>query len=54
VLLWESRHGSFAVADGALSDATGVVADPAAGATTPNGTTTYGGNFEAALVRLRF
>jgi hypothetical protein len=30
----------------------GIPADPAAGAATPNGTTIFGGNFEAALVRI--
>jgi hypothetical protein len=29
-----------------------VVADPGLSTTTPNGRTTYGGNFEAALVRI--
>jgi len=47
-------RGSFGVADGALDDATGVAVNPARGATAPNGTTTFGGNFEAALVRLTF
>jgi hypothetical protein len=47
-------HGSLVAADGALNDATGVVADPAAGATTTNGSTTFSGNFEAALVRFIF
>ena len=49
-----SPHGSFGASDGALNDVTGVVANPAAGATATNGTTTFSGNFEAALVRFRF
>jgi hypothetical protein len=32
--------------------ATGLAVNPAAGATTPNGSTTFSGNFEAALVRI--
>ena len=44
-------RGTLAVADGVLADVAGVVADPAAGATTPDGSTTFSGNFEAALVR---
>jgi hypothetical protein len=48
------QGGTFGVAAGALSDATGVVANPAAGATETNGATIYSGNFEAALVRFIF
>ena len=47
-------HGTLGAAAGALTDATGVVSNPAAGATTTNGATTYSGNFEAALVRFIF
>jgi hypothetical protein len=47
-------HGTFGVAAGALTDATGVVAAPAAGVTASNGSTIYSGNFEAALVRFIF
>ena len=47
-------HGSLGAAAGALDDATGVVANPAAGATTSNGATIYSGNCEAALVRFIF
>jgi hypothetical protein len=43
-------HGTLSEELGALLDATGVVANPAAGASTTNGATTYSGNFEAALV----
>jgi len=32
--------------------ASGVVANPAVGAAIPSGSTVYGGNFEAALVRI--
>jgi Domain of unknown function (DUF5122) beta-propeller len=45
-------RGTLAVVEGILADVAGVVADPAAGAATPNGSTTYSGNFEAALVRI--
>jgi hypothetical protein len=47
-------HGTFGVAAGALTDATGVVANPAAGVTVTNGSIIYSGNFEAALVRFIF
>jgi hypothetical protein len=47
-------RGTFGVAAGVLNNATGVVANPNAGATTTNGATTYSGNFEAALVRFIF
>jgi uncharacterized delta-60 repeat protein len=45
-------RGTLAVVEVILADVAGVVADPAAGAATPNGSTTYSGNFEAALVRI--
>ena len=45
-------RGRLAVAEGVLADVAGVVANPAAGTTTPPGSTTFGGNFEAALVRI--
>jgi uncharacterized delta-60 repeat protein len=45
-------RGTLAVIDGVLADVAGVVEDTAAGATTPEGSTTYSGNFEAALVRI--
>ena len=35
-----------------LALAAGVIANPAAGAATPAGTTIFSGNFEAALVRI--
>ena len=38
--------------EGELDDVAGVVTDPGPGAATPDGSTTYGGNFEAALVRI--
>ena len=47
-------HGTFGLAAGVLADATGVAANPAAGVTITNGSTTYSGNFEAALVRFIF
>jgi len=37
---------------GTLAAVAGAAANPAAGASTPTGSTTYGGNFEAALVRI--
>jgi hypothetical protein len=45
-------RGTLAVVEGVLADVPGVVADPAAGAATPDGSTTFSGNFEAALVRI--
>jgi uncharacterized delta-60 repeat protein len=45
-------RGTLAVVEGALLDVAGVVSDPAAGAITPDGSTTFSGNFEAALVRV--
>ncbi len=45
-------RGTLAVIEGILADVAGVVADPAAGAITPDGSTTFSGNFEAALVRI--
>jgi uncharacterized delta-60 repeat protein len=45
-------RGTLAVAQGVLADVPGVVSNPAAGAATPNGSTTFGGSFEAALVRI--
>jgi uncharacterized delta-60 repeat protein len=45
-------RGTLAVINGVLIDVPGVVADPAVGATTPPGSTTFSGNFEAALVRI--
>ena len=45
-------RGTLAVVEGALPDVPGVVADAAAGAATPDGSTTFSGNFEAALVRI--
>ncbi len=44
-------HGLLSVAPGVLTDAGGVVANPAAGAAAATGATIYSGNFEAALVR---
>jgi hypothetical protein len=37
---------------GVLAGVAGIVSNPAAGAATPNGSTVFGGNFEAALVRI--
>jgi len=45
-------RGTLTVAGGTLIQPPGTVADPAAGAAVPNGSTIYGGNFEAALVRI--
>jgi hypothetical protein len=44
-------RGTLAVLPGVLSDVAGIVSNPGAGAATPNGSTIYSGNFEAALVR---
>ncbi len=44
--------GTLSASEGNLDIVAGVVADPGLGAATPNGSTTYGGNFEAALVRI--
>ena len=44
--------GTLSASAGVLDMVVGVVAAPALGAATPNGSTTYGGNFEAALVRI--
>jgi hypothetical protein len=46
------RGGTLAVVEGVFADVAGVVANPAAGTTTPDGSTTYSGNVEAALVRI--
>jgi uncharacterized delta-60 repeat protein len=45
-------RGTLAAVQGVLTDVVGVVANPAAGTTTPDGSTTFSGNFEAALVRI--
>jgi uncharacterized delta-60 repeat protein len=45
-------RGTLAVVEGVLADVAGVVANPAAGTTTSDGSTTFSGNFEAALVRI--
>ena len=45
-------RSTLAVVAGALLAATGTTADPGVGVTTPPGSTIYGGNFEAALVRI--
>ncbi len=44
--------GTLSASVGNLDIVAGVVADPGLGAATQNGSTTYGGNFEAALVRI--
>jgi len=44
--------GTLAAVAGVLAQPVGISADPAVGAATPNGTTIFGGNFEAALVRI--
>jgi hypothetical protein len=45
-------RGTLSALNGVLDVATGLAVNPAAGATTPNGSTTFSGNFEAALVRI--
>ena len=45
-------RGTLAVVQGVLADVPGVAAALAAGAATPDGSTTFSGNFEAALVRI--
>ena len=45
--------GTLSASEGNLDMVAGVVTDPGLGAATPNGSTTYGGNFEAALARNR-
>jgi uncharacterized delta-60 repeat protein len=45
-------RGTLAVVEGVLADVPGVVTDPGAGAAMPDGSTTFSGNFEAALVRI--
>jgi uncharacterized delta-60 repeat protein len=47
-----AARGTLAVGAGVLIVPAGTSADPAAGATTPTGSTVFGGNFEAALVRV--
>jgi Domain of unknown function (DUF5122) beta-propeller len=47
-----AARGTLAVGAGSLIVPGGTSADPGAGATTPTGSTTFGGNFEAALVRV--
>jgi uncharacterized delta-60 repeat protein len=45
-------RGTLAVVEGVLADVPGVATVFGAGATTPNGSTTFSGNFEAALIRI--
>jgi beta-propeller uncharacterized protein DUF5122 len=45
-------RGTLATPAGVLDAAAGVVANPGAGATAPNGSTSFSGNFEAAVVRI--
>jgi hypothetical protein len=47
-----AARGTLAVVAGVLILPAGTTADPAAGTTAPNGSTIFGGNFEAALVRV--
>jgi uncharacterized delta-60 repeat protein len=47
-----AARGTLSPSTGVLDVVAGVVANPAFGAATPNGSTTYAGNFEAALVRI--
>jgi hypothetical protein len=47
-----AARGTLAVVAGVLILPAGTTADPAAGATAPNGSTMFGGNFEAALVKV--
>jgi hypothetical protein len=46
------RGGTLAIVAGVLDTPAGISTDPAAGTATPTGTTTFGGNFDAALVRI--
>jgi uncharacterized delta-60 repeat protein len=45
-------RGSLTIPSGSLTDAGGAVSDPAGVVGTPNGSTTFAGSFEAALVRI--
>ena len=45
-------RGTLAVVEGVLADVPGIAAALVAGAATPGGSTTFSGNFEAALVRI--
>jgi len=45
-------RGTLAVVEGVLADVGGIATTLAAGAATPDGDTTFNGNFEAALVRI--
>ena len=45
-------RGTLAVVEGVLTDVPGVAVALAAGAAIPDGSTTFSGNFEAALVRI--
>ncbi len=47
-----ASRGTLAAVTGVLALPAGTSADPAAGATTSTGTTSFGGNFDAALVRI--
>jgi hypothetical protein len=47
-----AARGTLAVVAGILTEPAGISADPAAGAAMPNGSTIFGGNFEAALVTI--
>jgi uncharacterized delta-60 repeat protein len=47
-----SPRGTLSPSTGVLAVVPGVAVDPAHGAAMPNGSTIYGGNFEAALVRI--
>lgn len=47
-----AARGTLAAVAGVLTQPAGASADPAAGAATPTGSTIFGGNFEAALVRI--
>ena len=45
-------RGTLAAAAGVLVAPPGLASNPAVGAATPNGSTTFSGNFDAALVRV--
>jgi hypothetical protein len=45
-------RGTLGVAVASLADAGGVVSDPAGAVGTPDGSTTFAGDFDAALVRV--
>ena len=47
-----AARGALVVSNAVFDVATGVAANPGVGAAIPSGSTTFGGNFEAAIVRI--